>query len=315
MADELWVEKYRPKVLDDLVLSEDIKSKFRNYLDRGTIPNILLFGRPGIGKTTLAECIRNELKCESFLYINASDKSGIDFVRNDIKDFAECVGMDNALKLVILDEADGLTNSTGMGPSAQDGLRNLIEKSADDTRFILTCNHLNKISKALQSRCTPLQLRFTLKDATKRIFEILQAEEIDFAGHETEIVKLINRNFPDIRRSIAVLEQCCVTGKFVFVETDDQTGIDNTINFITENITNVMECRNFWIKNETLFDADYEKLGSALFNSLDNPVEMLKIGEKLFQLNMILDKEIGFYMCVLELCSLRGSLNGRNCPG
>jgi replication factor C small subunit len=303
---EAWTEKYRPETLDDMAIEEDLREMLRSYVKKETLPNLLLYGKAGLGKTSLAKVLAKSITDSTVLYINASDESGVDTVRNKIKEFSESIAFDNGIKIVILDEADGLSSNTA-GASAQGALRNIIESSMDDTRYILTCNYINKIIDPIKSRCTPFQVRFTQKQVIKRVVQILKNEGIDYKRRSKEIALIVKKYFPDIRKIINIIEQCSIKDDFTLQVTDNNDKIGNVINFILENINNPRKCREFWIANETLFDGDYINLCGELFNSIENPNEMLLLGENLFKMNNVLDVEIQFYTGILQIYNFRNS--------
>jgi replication factor C small subunit len=166
--NNLWIEKYRPHSIGELCLDADVKNLITGYAAQKEIPNLLLVGRPGIGKTSLARIIINDLlKCQ-YLYINASDENGIDTVRHKITNFAQTKSLDGGIKIIVLDEADGLTEV------GQRALRNTMEEYAKFTRFILTANQLHRIIPALQSRCQSIQVESSLLDVVMRCMHILK---------------------------------------------------------------------------------------------------------------------------------------------
>ena len=194
---ELWVEKYRPTTLEEYVGNRTIKSKIADYLRQGSIQNLLFHGVAGTGKTTLAKLIAKNLNCD-LLYINASDERGIDTIRDKIIPFASSMSF-NDVKIVILDEADYIT------PQAQATLRNTIESCSKTTRFILTCNYLERIISPLQSRCQTFEIIPPSKDEVREKCEsILTKENI---GHLIkDINKVINTHYPDIRKITNTLQ-------------------------------------------------------------------------------------------------------------
>ena len=169
----LWVEKYRPRTVDDCVLPEEQKTFFKQALQQGEIQNMLLCGTAGTGKTTIARALCEELKTD-YIIINGSEESGIDVLRTKIKDFASTVSFTGNTKVVILDEADGISSE---GSRA---LRNVMEEYSGNTRFILTANYKHKIITPIQSRCQTLNFDHSIKDVAKHCFNILQKEKISY---------------------------------------------------------------------------------------------------------------------------------------
>ena len=206
---ELWVEKYRPQILKEYVGNETIKNKIADYLKQGSIQNLLFHGVAGTGKTTLAKLITKNLNCD-LLYINASDERGIDTIRDKIIPFASSMSF-NDVKIVILDEADYIT------PQAQATLRHTIEACSKTTRFIFTCNYLERIISPLQSRCQTFEITPPSKDEVwKTCSNILNKEnvvcDIDPEGMVIEIENIINTHYPDIRKIINTIQGSVVDG-------------------------------------------------------------------------------------------------------
>ena len=208
---ELWVEKYRPTTLETYVGNEVIKNKIKDYLKQGSIQNLLLHGVAGTGKTTLAKLLVKNIDCD-YLYINASDERGIDTIREKIQPFALSMGF-NDVKIVILDEADYLT------PQAQATLRHTIEACSATTRFILTCNYLERIISPLQSRCQTFEITPPSKgDVWNKCENILHNENVEF--ETTKIKAAIDTHYPDIRKIINTLQGSVVDG---YVKIDDNS--------------------------------------------------------------------------------------------
>ena len=209
---ELWVEKYRPQVLEDYVGNEVIKNKIADYLKQGSIQNLLFHGVAGTGKTTLAKLIAKNLNCD-LLYLNASDERGIDTIREKIIPFASSMSF-NDVKIVILDEADYLT------PQAQATLRNTIESCSKTTRFILTCNYLERIISPLQSRCQTFEITPPSKTEVIEHISNITAEERLFDVEIEDVQKVVNTHYPDIRKIINTIQGSIVDG---YVKIDDNS--------------------------------------------------------------------------------------------
>jgi len=192
-SNTLWVEKYRPSSLDSYIGNDHLKSKVKVYLESGDLPHLLLHGKAGTGKTTLAKILMNNIDCD-YLYINASDENNVDTVRTKIKNFASSVGFKD-YKIVTLDECDYIT------PNAQAALRNLMETFSKHCRFILTCNFVERIIDPIQSRCQSFQIIPPSKgEVAQRMVQIFEEEKVKFDLDDLKI--LINSGYPDIRRVI-----------------------------------------------------------------------------------------------------------------
>ena len=202
----LWVEKYRPTTLDTYIGNEHLKSKVKVYLESGDLPHLLLFGKAGTGKTTLAKLLVNNINCD-YLYINASDENSVDVVREKVKNFASTMGFQD-MKVIILDECDYIT------PNAQAALRNLMETFSKHCRFILTCNFVERIIDPIQSRCQSFQIiPPDRKQVAVHMSNILQSESI--TSDNKDIVTLVNGGYPDIRRVINSAQRQVVDDKLV----------------------------------------------------------------------------------------------------
>ena len=200
----LWVEKYRPSSLDTYIGNEHLKSKVKVYLESGDLPHLLLFGKAGTGKTTLAKLLVKNIECD-YLYINASDETGVDNVRNKVKSFASTIGFKD-LKIIILDECDYIS------PNAQAALRNVMEIFSKHCRFILTCNYVERIIDPIQSRCQSFQIIPPSKqEVASHLYNILHGEGVDFQIDDIKV--LVNSGYPDIRRVINSSQRNVVNGK------------------------------------------------------------------------------------------------------
>ena len=194
----LWVEKYRPTTMDTYIGNEHLKSKVEVYLESGDLPHLLLYGRAGTGKTTLAKLLVNNIECD-YLYINASDENNVETVRTKVKQFASTMGFKD-MKIVILDECDYIT------PNAQAALRNLMETFSKHCRFILTCNYVERIIDPIQSRCQSFQIiPPDRKQVATHLSDILSKESVQY--ELDDIVTIVNSGYPDIRRVINSSQQ------------------------------------------------------------------------------------------------------------
>ena len=206
LEHSLWVEKYRPTTLDTYIGNEHLKSKVSVYLESGDLPHLLLYGKAGTGKTTLAKLLVNNIECD-YMYINASDENSVDTVRNKVRGFASTMGFKD-YKIIILDECDYIT------PNAQAALRNLMETFSKHCRFILTCNFVERIIDPIQSRCQSFQvIPPSKKEVALHIHNILKEEDI--ASKMDDVAGLVNAGYPDIRRVINSCQRQVVDGMLV----------------------------------------------------------------------------------------------------
>ena len=298
MSELSWVEKYRPTTLADMVLDRTSKQMLQSYLDKDTICNLLLVGRAGIGKTTLAKIIPKTLDTLD-LYLNCGQEGNVDTIRTKVYDFCQAMNMVDAPKVVILDEADSISLQ------GQSVLRNLIEEASDDTRFIMTGNFINKIISPIQSRCTPIKLKFTIEDVVKKVIEILEKEQIKFDSNSLiefteEVIKL---KFPDIRSVINNLEHWSINGTLTNMGVSDDSETDEVSSKVIKMLSGKPKLiREYLIGNSDKFSNDYEVLGGAIFNKLmDDGGKQLIVAESLYRMSLVLDKEIEFYSMILQL--------------
>jgi DNA polymerase III delta prime subunit len=212
MNEYLWVEKYRPQTINDCILPKELKQTFNQFIESGELPNFLFSGGPGIGKTTVAKALCNEVGAE-YLLINGSEEGNIDTLRTKIKSFASTISLTDSKKVVILDEADYLNPN-----STQPALRAFIEEFSNNCRFIFTCNYKNRIIEPLHSRCAVIDFKIENKDKQeiaasffKRLTYILDTENIQY--DPKPIVELVTKHLPDWRRVINELQRYSVTGK------------------------------------------------------------------------------------------------------
>ena len=299
--DKIWVEKYRPAKLDDIILDErtlNIVKEFKNE-----IPNLLFVGNPGTGKTTLARVIVNDILGCNYLYINASDESGIDTIRHNITNFAQTKSFDGGVKVVILDEADGLT------PQAQAALRNTMETFAKYCRFILTANYKHKIIPALQSRCQALDIKPVLELAVKRCYYILKNEKVKISEEQKKkFVQLVKRFFPDLRKAINELQKNVIDSELCIASINSDNELLETV---YKKIVGKkrLEARKYLIENEDSFQGDYDTLLANFLNYIYNTnlqddqkkAFIANIADHLYKSAFVVDKEINAFACLVNL--------------
>jgi len=282
----IWTEKYRPDTLEGYVGNTDITSKVKVYLESGDVPHLLLYGKAGTGKTTLAKLIIKNIECD-YIYINASDENNVDTVRNKIRDFASSVGFE-PLKIIILDEADYMT------PNAQAALRNLMETFSKHTRFVLTCNYVEKIIDPIQSRCQVFGITPpSRKDVAERLLHITHNEGI--IEDKQAIVQIVNSTYPDIRRSINSLQSHVVDGKIVI---DEQTLVES--NYMTKILDELQNGKSFTKIRQIVADSKvktFEDLFRFLFDNVDTystdaAAVITIIAQTQYQTSFAVDKEI-----------------------
>ena len=299
MSNYLWVEKYRPSNLGTYIGNEHLKSKVSIYLESGDLPHLLLFGKAGTGKTTLAKLLVKNIECD-YLYINASDENSVDTVRNKVRQFASTVGFKD-LKIIILDECDYIT------PNAQAALRNLMETFSKHCRFILTCNYVERIIDPIQSRCQIFEIIPPSKvEVAQRLNQILEEEEINYELQDLKI--LIDSNYPDIRRTINAAQRNIVN---LQLKLDTGSVIQNDYKLKLLEILKTQDKKNAF-KNirQLLADnqvRDFTDLFKLLYDEVDsygkgNVAECILIVAK-YELSdsQVVDKEINAMAMVIEL--------------
>jgi DNA polymerase III delta prime subunit len=306
MSDFIWVEKYRPKTIEECILPENIKKTFRDFLNTGEIPNMLLAGPPGVGKTTVAKALCNELGAD-FYVINGSDEGRfLDTVRNNAKNFASTVSLSSEAKhkVIIIDEADNTGNDVQLL------LRAFIEEFANNCRFIFTCNYKNKILEPLHSRCAVVEFGIKGKEKQqiagqffKRIIDILDREKI---GYDKKVLaELINKHFPDWRRVLNECQRYSVSGEIdtgilaSFVEIN----VDDVIKHLKEK--NFPEVRK-WVNSNLDNDCNVllRRVYDGLVETLDGPSlanAVVIIARYQYQSGHVADQEINLLAALTEI--------------
>ena len=299
--DKIWVEKYRPTTLDDIILDERTLKQVNEFEDE--IPNLLFVGNPGTGKTTLARILVNDVLRCNYLYINASDESGIDTIRHNITNFAQTKSFDGKVKVIILDEADGLTTQ------AQAALRNTMETYAKYCRFILTANYKHKIIPAVQSRCQSLDIKPVVQLAVKRCYSILKDEKIIVSEEQKKkFVHLVKRHFPDLRKTINELQKNIIDSELCIVSvTGDNELLEAVYKKVVSNKS--LDARRYLIENEDRFQGDYDTLLAnfldyiyrSSLNDIKKKEFIATIADHLYKSAFVVDKEINAFACLVNL--------------
>jgi DNA polymerase III delta prime subunit len=293
----LWVEKYRPQVLEQYVGNEMIKNKISDYIEQGSIQNLLFHGVAGTGKTTLAKLITNNINCD-LLYINASDERGIDTIRDKIIPFASSMGF-GGVKIVILDEADYIT------PQAQATLRNTMESFSGNTRFILTCNYLERIISPLQSRCQTLEIKPPSKqEVAYRCVEICKVENVVIDN--VSLKTIINAHYPDIRKTINTIQGSVIDGVVKLDEASLKDDLNEQILQALSNKLKLLTIRQILADSgsrefDNLFKALYDN--TAQFTTKDGAA-ILIIAKYQYEYTFVLEKEICVAAMLNELLNL-----------
>lgn len=300
----LWVEKYRPTSVSDCILPDRLKKPFQEYVDRKEIPNLMLTGSAGVGKTTIAKAMCDEIGI-NHLYINASENRGIDMLRTTIRNYASTVSLTGGTKVIILDEADYLT------PEAQAAMRGAIEEFAANCTFIFTCNFKARLIDALHSRCSVID--FALKadekpkmamQLMKRMENILTEESIKY--DKAVLAKIIEKYFPDYRRTLNELQRFSSSGNLdagIVSQLSDVRKIADLVNSLKEK--NFGEMRKWCVANSDIEPARiYRKIYDGLYEYMKPhsiPQAVVTIGKYQYQAAFVADQEINLVACLTEL--------------
>jgi len=300
----LWVEKYRPQKIDECVLPESLKKTFHEYIAQGELPTFLFCGTAGVGKTTVAKALCNEIGAE-FLFINGSEESGIDVLRTKIKSFASSVSLTDAKKVVILDEADYLNPN-----STQPALRAFIEEFSANCRFIFTCNYKNRIIEPLHSRCAVVDFKIDNKDKQdtmaaffKRAVQILKQENIEF--DQKVVAEVVAKHFPDYRRVLNELQRYSVSGKIdtgILVNVGEESYKELMKNLREMNFTEVRKWvgKNSDMDSVALFRELYDN-ASTLLEPQSIPQLVITLAEYQYKAAFVADHELNTMAALTEV--------------
>jgi DNA polymerase III delta prime subunit len=304
MSDMLWVEVYRPKTVQDCILPEDLKNTFQQYVDRKEIPNLLLCGTAGVGKTTVAKALCEEVGCD-YMMINGSDESGIDTFRMKIKNYASSMSFTGTKKVIIIDEADYLNPN-----STQPAMRAAMEEFAHNCTFIMTCNFKNRIIEPLHSRCAVIDFKLRKEDKPKmaaqfmkRAANILKQENVPFDN--SVLAEVVKKYFPDYRRVLNELQRYAVSGKI------DNGILSSVADVSVKELVAALKAKDFtsmrkWVVDNGHDDAArvFRKIYDNLYDYMDKgsiPQAVLILARYQYQAAFVADHELNLVACMTEL--------------
>ena len=300
----LWVEKYRPKTINECILPDRLKTIFQQISSEGRIPNMILSGGPGMGKTTVAKALCNEVGCD-FLMINGSEESGIDVLRTKIRGYASTVSFDGKRKVVILDEADYLNPQ-----STQPALRSFIEEFEKHCSFIMTCNYINRIIEPLHSRCQTIDFRINKEEKLnvgsnfgKRLYTILDQEKVDY--DKKVVAEVLMKHFPDYRRVLNELQKYSKYGNI------DSGILSQVSDLDLSELMNYMKDKKFnevrkWVVNN--LDNDPQKIYRKIYDVAENYIQatslpqlVLILADSQYKSAFAADHELNLVACLVEI--------------
>ena len=300
----LWVEQYRPKTVDDCILPQTLKNTFIKFVEQGNVPNVILSGGPGVGKTTIAKAVLDEIGA-TYMMINGSEESGIDVLRTKIKNFASTVSLEGGRKYLILDEADYLNPQ-----STQPALRGFMEEFHKNCGFILTCNYKNRLVEPLHSRCSVVDFTIPTSEKPKlaaefmeRVIEILNIENVKY--DKMAIAEVINKHFPDWRRVLNELQRYSSSGSIdagILVDIAEINIKELMHSMKNKEFTNVRR----WVVDN--LDMDHVRLYRSIYDSLYTfldhssiPHAVVILAEYQYKAAFSADQEINLLACLTEL--------------
>ena len=300
----LWVEKYRPRKIADCILPDDLKQTFQQFVDDGNIPNLLLSGSAGVGKTTVARAMLEEIDAD-YIVINGSMNGNIDTLRTDIRNFAATVSFGGGRKYVILDEADYLNAN-----STQPALRNFMEEFSSNCGFLLTCNFVNRIIDPLHSRCSVIEFKIGAKEKAElakqfmsRVCDILQAENVEY--DKKVLAEVIMKHFPDWRRVLNEFQRYAARGK---INAGILASVDNIeIKELVKHLKNrEFESMRKWIAANASMDVNvlFRKLydaASGIMKPESIPPLVLALADYQYKAAFVVDQEINMAACMTQI--------------
>jgi DNA polymerase III delta prime subunit len=304
MSDFLFVEKYRPKKIADCILPDRLKTVFQEYVNAGSIPNLMLTGSAGVGKTTVARALCEEIGMD-YIFINGSEERGIDMLRTKIKNYASTMSFGGGRKVVILDEADYLT------PEAQAALRGSIEEFSSNCTFIFTCNFKARLIDAIHSRCAVIDFKLEASERPKmaaqmfkRLEEILKAEGVTY--DKASLAKVVEKYFPDYRRTLNELQKFTTTGSIdagVVAQLSDIRKLNELVTALKDKNFTAMRK---WVANNS--DVDPNQIFRTIYDSASEylkpisiPLCVVTIAKYQYQAAFVADQEINLVACLTEL--------------
>ncbi len=289
IQNSIWNEKYRVTELDKFVCNDNTRADLEKYISNEDIPHLLLAGRAGVGKTTLAKLLYTNIDCD-YIFLNASDENGIDIIREKVKNFAQSASF-KKIKIIVLDEADYLTKE------AQAALRNIIEVYSKTTRFILTCNYLEKIIEPIQSRCNVYKLEPPSKGiVAERLVDILENEKINYKLED--VVKIVNGSYPDVRRAINLIQQYSLNGELKSKDIITSDYVDLIIKEL-ETKKSISTIRQIIVDSDV---KDFQEVYRALYEKyFEKPNIIITLAEYQYKHSLVLDKEINMVACLIKI--------------
>lgn len=298
----LWTEKYRPTTVDELAADQEVKNFLVEVIHKQDIPNILLYGKPGTGKNSIVNIILNNIKC-SKLVINASEERGIDTIRDKVLAFATSAAWGNTLKIVVLNEADGLNYT------AQDSLRELMETSSKYCRFIFTCNSINRINDAIRSRCVEFETHIEPIDAAKRLVEILDNEGVNYT--EDYILAIIKKFGTDFRKIINESQKLYTIHKKLDATVLKDTVLESYYKLFDQIFRKTSSIKDIAkLTKRIIFDENiYTSLKDYFIENYDIPDAIIIIADHAYKSRIVIDRDLVFLSCVITLKEIIDEVN------